>query len=84
VSHAGVALIRVAQVAPDNRGRVVLCHPRLGVHGHHRVVVDVHHACAHLMATLVARSDDEIRRHMSFVDYTDADGNAHPVQNLDY
>jgi hypothetical protein len=36
VSHAGVALIRVARVAPDNRGRVVLCHQRLGVHGHHR------------------------------------------------
>jgi hypothetical protein len=36
------------------------------------------------MATLVARADDETRRHMSFVDYTDADGNAHPVQNLDY
>ena len=46
VLHAGVALIRVAQVAPDNRGRVVLCHQRLGVHGHHRVVVDVHHARA--------------------------------------
>src|SRR5215475_6230575 len=34
-------------------------------------------ACAHMTATLVARADDETRRHMSFVDYTDADGNAH-------
>jgi hypothetical protein len=39
-------------------------------------------ACAHMTATLVARADDETRRHMSFVDYTDADGNAHPVSAL--
>jgi hypothetical protein len=42
----GQDLVHVAQAAPDNRGRVVLCHQRLGVHGHHRVVVDVHHARA--------------------------------------
>jgi hypothetical protein len=35
-----------------------------------------------MTATLVARADDETRRHMSFVDYTDADGNAHPVSAL--
>ena len=39
-------------------------------------------ACAHMTATLVARADDETRRHMSFVNYTDADGNAHPVSAL--
>ena len=42
----GQDLVHVAQVGPDNGGRVVLCHQRLGVHGHHRVVVDVHHARA--------------------------------------
>jgi hypothetical protein len=36
-------------------------------------------ACAHVTATLVARADDETRGHMSFVDHTDVDGNAHPV-----
>jgi hypothetical protein len=35
-----------------------------------------------MTATLVARAVDETRRHMSFVDYTDADGNAHPVSAL--
>jgi hypothetical protein len=35
-----------------------------------------------MTATLVARADDETRRHMSFVDYADADGNAHPVSAL--
>jgi len=35
-----------------------------------------------MTATLVARADDQTRRHMSFVDYTDADGNAHPVSAL--
>ena len=39
-------------------------------------------ACAHMTATLVARADDETRRHMSFVNYTDADGNAHLVSAL--
>jgi hypothetical protein len=39
-------------------------------------------ACAHMTATLVARADDETKRHMSFVEYTDADGNAHPVSEL--
>ena len=35
-----------------------------------------------MTATLVARADDETKEHMSFVDYTDADGNAHPVSAL--
>jgi uncharacterized protein DUF2000 len=39
-------------------------------------------ACAHMTATLVARADDETKGHMSFVDYTDADGNVHPVSAL--
>jgi Protein of unknown function (DUF2000) len=39
-------------------------------------------ACAHMAATLVARADDETRKHMSFVDYVDADGNVHPVSAL--
>jgi len=39
-------------------------------------------ACAHMTATLVARADEETRGHMSFIDYTDADGNAHPVSAL--
>lgn len=39
-------------------------------------------ACAHMTATLVARADDQTKGHMSFVDYTDADGNAHPVSAL--
>ena len=42
----GQDLVHVAQVGPGNGGRVVLCHQRLGVHGHHRVVVHVHHARA--------------------------------------
>ena len=39
-------------------------------------------ACAHMTATLVARADEQTKGHMSFVDYTDADGNAHPVSAL--
>jgi hypothetical protein len=39
-------------------------------------------ACAHMTATLVAHADDETKKHMSFVDYADADGNAHPVSAL--
>ena len=39
-------------------------------------------ACAHMTATLVARADSEITKHMSFVDYLDADGNVHPVSAL--
>jgi hypothetical protein len=39
-------------------------------------------ACAHMTATLVARADDQTKGHMSFVDYADADGNAHPVSAL--
>ena len=39
-------------------------------------------ACAHMTATLVARADTETRNYMSFVDYLDADGNAHPVSAL--
>ena len=39
-------------------------------------------ACAHMTATLVARADDETKEHMSFVEYADADGNAHPVSAL--
>jgi hypothetical protein len=38
--------------------------------------------CAHMAATLVARADDETRKHMSFVDYVNADGNVHPVSAL--
>jgi len=33
-------------------------------------------------ATLVARADNQTRSNMSFVDYTDADGTAHPVSAL--
>jgi hypothetical protein len=39
-------------------------------------------AGAHMAAALVARAGDEARRHMSFVDYLDADGAAHPVSAL--
>jgi hypothetical protein len=39
-------------------------------------------ACAHMTATLVARADSETTKHMSFVDYLDADGNVHPVSAL--
>lgn len=39
-------------------------------------------ACAHMTATLVARADSETRKHMSFVDYLDANGNVHPVSAL--
>lgn len=39
-------------------------------------------ACAHMAATLVARADDDTRKHMSFVDYEDADGGIHPVSAL--
>jgi hypothetical protein len=39
-------------------------------------------ACAHMTATIVARADSETRKHMSFVDYIDADGNNHPVSAL--
>src|SRR5262249_60358127 len=39
-------------------------------------------ACAHMTATLVACDDDQTRMNMSFVDYIDADGNAHPVSAL--
>lgn len=39
-------------------------------------------ACAHMTATLVARADSQTRKHMSFVDYLDADGNVHPVSAL--
>src|SRR5262249_60000533 len=39
-------------------------------------------ACAHMTATLVACADDQTRLNMSFVDYIDADGNAHPVSAL--
>lgn len=39
-------------------------------------------ACAHMTATLVARADTETRNYMSFVDYLDANGNAHPVSAL--
>jgi len=39
-------------------------------------------ACAHMTATLVALADAQTRRYMSFMDYTDADGNAHPVSAL--
>ena len=39
-------------------------------------------ACAHMTAALVARADDQARRNMSFIDYIDADGNAHPVSAL--
>jgi hypothetical protein len=35
-----------------------------------------------MATTLVARADDETRKHMSFVDYVDADGNVHPVSAL--
>ncbi len=36
-------------------------------------------AAAHLAACLVARADEDARGHMSFLDYTDRDGNVHPV-----
>ena len=40
-------------------------------------------ACAHMTATLAAaRADSETTKHMSFIDYLDADGNAHPVSAL--
>ena len=39
-------------------------------------------ACAHMTATLVARADSETRKHMSFMDYLDANGNAYPVSAL--
>ena len=39
-------------------------------------------ACAHMTATLVARADSETRKHMSFMDYLDANGNVHPVSAL--
>jgi uncharacterized protein DUF2000 len=39
-------------------------------------------ASAHMAATLVARADEETRKHMSFADYVDADGNVHPVSAL--
>ena len=39
-------------------------------------------ACAHMTATLVARADNETRKHMSFMDYLDANGNSHPVSAL--
>jgi Protein of unknown function (DUF2000) len=39
-------------------------------------------ACAHMTATLVARADSETRKHMSFVEYLDADSNIHPVSAL--
>ena len=39
-------------------------------------------ACAHMTATLVAQADSETGKHMSFMDYLDADGNAHPVSAL--
>ena len=39
-------------------------------------------ACAHMTATLVARADSQTRKHMSFMDYLDANGNVHPVSAL--
>lgn len=39
-------------------------------------------ACAHMAACITGRASDDDRTKMGFVDYVDADGNAHPVSAL--